>query len=95
MLKILRTTPGVMDATISNDPRWFCLQYSPAEKTRWVGPTQFCLQSERNAPGGPYDFLGSFPGLIGSGEKIDLHVSHIVMGKWNAQCGVRATAVLN
>lgn len=95
MLSILRTTPGITDVTISDDPRWFCLGYSPAEETRWVGLTQFCLQSERGDPSGPYDFTGSFPGIWGARETPDIHVSKGIMDKWNAKCGVRANGVFN
>jgi len=93
MLGVLQTTQGVTDAKIFSDQSRFCLQYRAAEKSRWIEPTEFCLQGSRNATQGPYDFWAIFPGVTPPGEDPDIHVSEAIMQKWNAQCGVRATGL--
>ena len=93
MLGILQTTQGVTDAKIYSDQSRLCLQYRADEKSRWIGPAEFCLQSARSATQGPYDFWAVFPGVTPPGEEPDIHVSEAIMQKWNAQCGVRAIGV--
>jgi hypothetical protein len=93
MLRVLNATPGVTDTKIINDQDKFCLQYRANEKARWVEPTEFCLTSPRDAVDGPYDFWATLPGVHAVGEELDVHISRAVMDKWNALCGVRASAI--
>lgn len=94
MLQVLKTTPGVSDPQIGTGNNGsLCLEFRPAEKTVWEGPTAFCTDTSNRSP--PYSFIGNFPGILPQGEKFDIHVSDSVMKEWRAQCGIDSTAIFN
>jgi hypothetical protein len=94
MLQVLKTTPGVSDPKIYVDKDSTCLEYRPDEKAVWGGGLSgFCITTRTASP--PYQFEGSFPGLLGPGEEdADLHVTDVVVKKWREHCEVFTILIL-
>ena len=95
MLKVLKVTPGVSEpklgeATSSGTMAPF-LEYRAAEATRWVQPTRFTFQQSSK---GVIWFQTMLPGAMPSGSHPDLHVTDVVVKKWQLQCGVLASVLL-
>jgi hypothetical protein len=93
MLQVLKTTPGVSDPKIDPNGGNPCLEYRPDEKSVWEQPTTFCLDPNFHSPQTKYIFTGLFPGVVLPGVGFDIHISKIVMDKWDAQCGVFANGI--
>lgn len=95
MLKVLKATPGVSElkighAIVSGATVPF-VEYRAAEATRWVQPTRFTF-IEANK--GVVSFQTMLPGVVAIGSHPDLHVTDVVAKKWQLQCGVHASVLL-
>jgi len=93
MLDVLKATPGVTDAALgtSDYGGWAhpYLEFNADEKA--AGPRRFDLQKPKDPVNGPFYFQAAVSGLFTPGDNgPDIHVSEIVMQKWQAQCGAQA-----
>ena len=97
VLGVLQSTPGVSSPQVvtSKLDEWDrpYLEYFAGEKAHWYGPTRFYLQKSENPGNGPLEFWVYLFGLLVPGEEMDLHITDIVMRKWQAQCGVHPVIV--
>jgi hypothetical protein len=89
MLRVLKLVPGVTEPRLgeitSNGLTLPFLEYRAAEKSSWVEPTRFSIQVSED---GSMWYMAMLPG-IGPGP-IDMHVTSMVLQKWNEECHVTA-----
>jgi len=95
MLKALEAIPGVSEPRLGNAESSGAsipfIEYRAAEATRWMQPTRFTFQG---ASKGVIWFETVLPGVMPVGSEPDLHVTDVVTERWQLQCGVHASVLL-
>ena len=95
MLKVLKATPGVSGPRLGKVDHSGAtvpfIEYRATETTRWVQPTRFTFIGTNK---GIVLFQTILPGVMPVGSQPDLHVTDAVTKRWQLQCDVHASVLL-
>lgn len=96
MLDVLKTTPGVTEARlrVTGDGGWLhpYLEYRAPEEDGWQEPTHFEMQKSSRKDRSIF-FIAMVPGISGTPDGPDQHVTNRVIRSWKDRCAVPAVAI--